>query len=63
MKKNSTFKIGDWFSEIFLITHKDAKISRPRVKPVELFDEDMRVELLSKKRRLITKALNRKLLF
>ena len=44
MTETIRFKIGDWYSGILLTTHKDAKISRPRVKPMEYFGEEMRVE-------------------
>ena len=39
-----TYEIGDFFTGILLETCKDAKISRPRVRPIEYFPENMRVQ-------------------
>ena len=44
MKINIAYKVGDYFSGVLLETFKDAGISRPRVRPVEMFTKDIRVE-------------------
>ena len=44
MKFNVDYKVGDYFSGVLLETFKEARISRPRVRPVEMFAKDIRVE-------------------
>ena len=44
MKFNVDYKVGDYFTGVLLETFKEAGISRPRVRPVEMFAEDVRVE-------------------
>ena len=44
MKFNVDYKVGDYFTGVLLETFKEARISRPRVRPVEIFAEDIRVE-------------------
>jgi 5-methylcytosine-specific restriction endonuclease McrA len=44
MKFNVDYKIGDYFSGVLLETFKEARISRPRVRSVEMFAKDIRVE-------------------
>ena len=44
MKFNVDYKVGDYFTGVLLETFKEARISRPRVRPVEMFAEDIRVE-------------------
>jgi hypothetical protein len=38
------FIIGDKFEGILLETFRDGKVSRPRVRPLEYFDQDVKVE-------------------
>ena len=45
MKFKIDYKVGDYFSGVLLETFKEEKrISRPRVRPVEMFSKDIRVE-------------------
>ena len=44
MKFNVDYKVGDYFSGVLLETFKEARISRPRVRPIEMFAKDIRVE-------------------
>ena len=44
MKFNVDYKVGDYFTGVLLETFKEARISRPRVRPIEMFAEDIRVE-------------------
>ena len=44
MKFNVDYKVGDYFSGVLLETFKEARISRPRVRSVEMFAKDIRVE-------------------
>lgn len=44
MKFNVDYKVGDYFSGVLLETFKESRISRPRVRPVKMFAEDIRVE-------------------
>ena len=44
MKFNVDYKVGDYFTGVLLETFKEAGISRPRVRPVEMFADDIRVE-------------------
>ena len=44
MKFNIDYKVGDYFTGVLLETFKDVGISRPRVRPVEMFAKDIRVE-------------------
>ena len=44
MKFNIDYNVGDYFTGVLLETFKEAGISRPRVKPVEMFADDIRVE-------------------
>ena len=45
MKFNVDYKVGDYFTGVLLETFKEAtRISRPRVRPVEMFADDIRVE-------------------
>ena len=45
MKFNIDYKVGDYFTGVLLETFKEAtRISRPRVRPVEMFADDIRVE-------------------
>jgi len=50
MKINKTYeyeknyKVGDYFTGVLLETFKEISISRPRVRPVEMFPNDIRVE-------------------
>ena len=44
MKFNIDYNVGDYFSGVLLETFKEARISRPRVRPVEMFEENIRVE-------------------
>jgi hypothetical protein len=41
---NEKFNIGDRFEGILLETFKDDKASRPRVRPLEYFDQNVKVE-------------------
>ena len=44
MKFKIDYKVGDYFSGVLLETFKEKGISRPRVRPVEMFSDDIRVE-------------------
>ena len=44
MKFNVDYKVGDYFTGVLLETFVEARISRPRVRPVEMFADDIRVE-------------------
>jgi len=44
MKFNVDYKVGDYFTGVLLETFVEARISRPRVRPVEMFVDDIRVE-------------------
>ena len=45
MKFNIDYKVGDYFTGVLLETFKEAtRISRPRVRPVEMFADDIKVE-------------------
>ena len=44
MKFNEDYKVGDYFSGVLLETFKEKGISRPRVRPVEMFSDNIRVE-------------------
>ena len=48
MKFNIDYKVGDYFTGVLLETFKEAtRISRPRVRPVEMFADDIRVEFMN----------------
>ena len=42
MKFKIDYKVGDYFSGVLLETFKEKGISRPRVRPVEMFSDDIR---------------------
>lgn len=44
MKFNIDYNVGDYFTGVLLETFKEVGISRPRVRPVEMFADDIRVE-------------------
>ena len=44
MKFNTDYQVGDYFTGVLLETFKEEGISRPRVRPVEMFADDIRVE-------------------
>ena len=44
MKFKIDYKVGDYFSGVLLETFKEKGISRPRVRPVEMFSKNIRVE-------------------
>jgi len=51
-QKNSEafYKVGDYFTGVLLETFKDKNISRPRVRPLGIFPQDIRVEFPRKLR-------------
>ena len=44
MKFKIDYKVGDYFSGVLLETFKEKGSSRPRVRPVEMFSKNIRVE-------------------
>ena len=44
MKFKIDYKVGDYFSGVLLETFKEKGTSRPRVRPVEMFSKNIRVE-------------------
>ncbi len=44
MSQIRDFKIGDYFSGVLLETFKEDRISRPRVRPLDVFPDNIRVE-------------------
>ena len=44
MSQIRDFKIGDYFSGVLLETFKEDRISRPRVRPLDVYPDNIRVE-------------------